>query len=125
MQENVKAKYKTQCSIGDTQIKTPDDTTRQGNDPQSIGRFETILHSSLTGLFEELGRSDWYIREHEIVNLFTFGYLVPEFQAHGLDFTMIGIDPGDASGRHREIAIRGPEGSSHLAGATDNPVEGL
>jgi hypothetical protein len=92
MQENAKAKDKTQCSIGDTQIKTPDDTARLGNDPQSIDRFETILHSSLTGLFEELGRSDWYIREHEIVNLFTFGYLVPEFQAHGLDLTMIGIE---------------------------------
>jgi hypothetical protein len=34
MQENAKAKAKTQCSTGDTQIKTPDDTTRQGNDPQ-------------------------------------------------------------------------------------------
>jgi hypothetical protein len=73
-------------------IETPKNTTRLGNDSHSIDLFETILHDSLTALFRELGRSNWYIREHEIVNLFTFGHLVPRFQARGLDLTMIGIE---------------------------------
>lgn len=74
-------------------IKTTlEKTAPLGSDPRSIERFEAILHTSLTGLFEELGRSNWYIREHEIVNLFTFGHLVPMFQHHGLDLTMIGIE---------------------------------
>jgi hypothetical protein len=71
---------------------TTTDATRLGNDPQSIQRFETILHASLTWLFNKLRDCNWYIREHEIVNLFTFGELVPQFQAHGLDLTMIGIE---------------------------------
>lgn len=65
---------------------------RLGNDPQSIELFEEILRDSLTELFERLCCSDWYIREHEIVSLFTFGSLVPRFQTHGFDLTMIGIE---------------------------------
>jgi hypothetical protein len=58
----------------------------------TIAEFEDILRLTLLGLFAELRRSNWYIREHEIVNLFTFGHLVPEFTKRGLDLTMIAIE---------------------------------
>jgi hypothetical protein len=71
---------------------TTTDTSRLGADPQSIQRLETILRDSFVGLFNRLRECNWYIREHEIVNLFTFGELVPQFQAHGLDLTMLSIE---------------------------------
>jgi hypothetical protein len=68
------------------------------HDPQTadgvltVATFEELLRISLAGLFEELSCSDWYVREHEMVNLFAFGHLLPAFQARGLDPTMIGIE---------------------------------
>jgi hypothetical protein len=54
--------------------------------------IEQIVLDGLTGLFEEIRTCNWYVREHELVNLFAFGYLVPAFWKHGLDPTMIGVE---------------------------------
>lgn len=67
-------------------IRTPDELseteslTRFGDDSRSIAIFEEILNGCLYELFSELSGSNWYVREHAIVNLFAFGYRfsVPE-----------------------------------------------
>ncbi len=71
---------------------TFDHETQIADSVLTIATFEEILGVALAGLFGELSRSDWYVREHEVVNLFAFGHLVPEFQKRGLDLTMIGIE---------------------------------
>lgn len=71
---------------------SPDQVTGLGEGASSIALFEGMLHECLSSLFEDLIRSNWYIREHEIVNLFTFGHLVPMFQVRRLDLMMIGIE---------------------------------
>src|ERR1035437_7091358 len=71
---------------------------------ESIELFEKLLHESLTSLFKELRDSNWYIREREIVNLFTFGHLVPRFLEQGLDLTMIGIEVPTLSAPRTEKA---------------------
>ena len=62
------------------------------DDPQSIKLIDNIVRLALTGVFEDLNRFNWYIREREIVNLFAFGHMVPLFQQHGLDLTMMAIE---------------------------------
>jgi hypothetical protein len=54
--------------------------------------LDEILRKSFQGLFEDLCCCEWYVREHEVVNLFVFGHLVPLFQHHQLDLTSIGIE---------------------------------
>lgn len=47
----------------------------------------------MEGLFKELCCCEWYIREHEAVNLFVFGHLVHLFEQYPqLDITQIGIE---------------------------------
>jgi hypothetical protein len=43
-------------------------------------------------MYEELFTCDCYVREHEVVNLFVFGHLVPMFMKHDLDLRQIGIE---------------------------------
>lgn len=57
-----------------------------------VPTLDQLIHRGLTGLFNELQTCNWYVREHELVNLFVFGNLVPMFQERGLDLTMIGIE---------------------------------
>jgi hypothetical protein len=59
-------------------------------DPIAI--FDGFMRTSLPALYGELLSSDCYVREHEVVNLFVFGHLVPLFQAHDLDLRQIGIE---------------------------------
>ena len=73
-------------------ISATEGLTRFGDDSRSIATFEQIVRVSLEGLFTELSCSNWYVREREIVNLFVFGHLVPQFLEHHLDLTMIGIE---------------------------------
>ncbi len=65
---------------------------RLSNDPSSTELIDDIMRTALTGVFEDLKRFDWYIREREIVNLFAFGHMVQLFNDHGLDPTMMGIE---------------------------------
>lgn len=58
----------------------------------SVTQLDGFLQEGLSGLFEDLCRCNWYIREHEIVNLFVFSQLVPLFRKHDLDLTTIGIE---------------------------------
>jgi len=54
--------------------------------------LDEILRKSFQGLFDDLCCCEWYVREHEVVNLFVFGHLVPLFLRHQLDLTRIGIE---------------------------------
>jgi hypothetical protein len=58
----------------------------------SVTQLDDFLKEGLSGLFDDLCRFDWYVREHEIVNLFVFSQLVPLFQKHDIDLTTIGIE---------------------------------
>jgi hypothetical protein len=64
---------------------------RDLDDP--IGSFENLFRGALQSLVPDLAASPWYIREREVVNLFVFGHLVPQFQQNGnLDLRQIGIE---------------------------------
>ncbi len=76
--------------------------------------LDKILRESLQSLFDDLRCCEWYIREHEVVNLFVFGHLVPLFQHNKLDLTRIGIEvpvlqvassPKKKFGARKDIAI--------------------
>jgi hypothetical protein len=54
--------------------------------------FDEIMRDSLPPFFDELAANACYVREHEIVSLFVFGHLVPQFQRRNLDLRQIGIE---------------------------------
>jgi hypothetical protein len=58
----------------------------------AVGKFDQMLKSSLGSLYQELVLNDCYVREHEVVNLFVFGHLVPAFVRETLDLRQIGIE---------------------------------
>ena len=60
--------------------------------PNAVEVLDEMMGQSLPPFFEELAGHDGYVREHEIVNLFVFGHLVPQFQRRGLDLRQIGIE---------------------------------
>lgn len=69
-------------------MATSSTTTR----PITAELLDDIVIETLPPLIEEVGRSNWFVREHDVVNLYVFGYLVPVFIRHGLDLTLIGIE---------------------------------
>lgn len=60
--------------------------------PEPVALIDKFMRESLPPFYEELRLSDCYVREHEVVNLFVFGHLVPLFQQNGLDLRQIGIE---------------------------------
>lgn len=60
--------------------------------PDPVSELDRMMTDSLRTLYEELVVSECYVREHEVVNLFVFGHLVPLFQRHNLDLRQIGIE---------------------------------
>lgn len=61
-----------------------------GEDPIVI--FEELFHTALGKLLPELAKAPWYVREREVVNLFVFGHLIPQFQKKNLDISQLGIE---------------------------------
>jgi len=59
---------------------------------EPIGTFERLFHAALQSLVPDLADAPWYVREREVVNLFVFRHLVPQFQAAKLDISQIGIE---------------------------------
>jgi hypothetical protein len=57
-----------------------------------IAKFDSMMRESLPSMYEELLAADYYVREHEVVNLFVFGHLVPLFLRDNLDLRQIGIE---------------------------------
>lgn len=60
--------------------------------PNPIGTFETLFDAALTSLLAELAGAPWHVREREVVNLFVFGHLVPQFRDEHLDIRQLGIE---------------------------------
>lgn len=63
---------------------------QDGKDP--IATFERIFRAALEDLVPDLAETPYCVREHEVVNLFVFGHLIPKFQDEELDIRQIGIE---------------------------------
>ena len=57
-----------------------------------IATFEGLFRAALESLLPDLADAPWYVRERDVVNLFVFGHLVPQFQDAELDIGQIGIE---------------------------------
>lgn len=60
--------------------------------PNPIETFERVFRSALVSLLDDLADAPWFVREHEVVNLFVFSHLIPQFQSDRLDIAQIGIE---------------------------------
>jgi hypothetical protein len=60
--------------------------------PNPIDTFERLFRAALNALLPDLAESPWYVREREVVNLFVFGHLIPQFQTENLDLGQLGIE---------------------------------
>lgn len=62
--------------------------------PDPVGTFEKLFRAALESLLPDLAASPWYVREREVVNLFVFGHLIPQFQlqSENLDIRQLGIE---------------------------------
>lgn len=60
--------------------------------PNPIGTFDALFLAALKELLPDLAGAPWYVREHEVVNLFVFGHLIRQFQDRNLDLGQIGIE---------------------------------
>jgi hypothetical protein len=60
--------------------------------PNPIETIECLLSEAFQGFFPDLEGKEHYLHEHEVVNLFVFGHLVPLFIKEGIDLTQIGIE---------------------------------
>ena len=60
--------------------------------PDPIAKVDGFIYSALDELHQELRSKNWYVREHEIVNLFAFRYLLSRFCNANLDPNQIGIE---------------------------------
>ncbi len=58
----------------------------------SIDIFERLFRGALKLLLPDLADAPWYVRERDVVNLFVFGHLVPQFRAKNLDTRQIAIE---------------------------------
>jgi hypothetical protein len=70
-------------------------TLKQFRDlPNPTVIFERLFRAALESLLPDLATAPWYVREREVVNLFMFGHLVPQFQlqTENLDIGQIGIE---------------------------------
>ena len=69
------------------------DKCRQFRDlSDSTGTFEGLFRAALESLLADLADAPWYVRERDVVNLFVFRHLVPQFQAANLDNSQIAIE---------------------------------
>lgn len=67
--------------------------SRQFRDlPDPIATFERLFRAALESLLPDLADAPWYVRERDVVNLFVFRHLVPQFQAKKLDVSQMGIE---------------------------------
>ncbi len=60
--------------------------------PDPTKTFERLFRAALQSLLPDLADAPWYAREHEVVNLFVFRHLIPQFQAENLDIGQFGIE---------------------------------
>jgi hypothetical protein len=69
------------------------DTCRQFRDlPDPTGTFEGLFRAARESLLLDLADAPWYVRERDVVNLFVFGHLVPQFRTAQMDIRQIGIE---------------------------------
>ena len=54
--------------------------------------FERLFRAALESLLPDLAEAPWYVREREVVNLFVFRHLIPQFQTENLDISQISIE---------------------------------
>lgn len=57
-----------------------------------IGTFERLFRDALESFLPNLAASLWHVREHEVVNLFVFRHLIPQFRKRKLDIGQIGVE---------------------------------
>jgi len=60
--------------------------------PDPVGTFDGLFRAALGTLLPDLADAPWYVREREVVNLFVFGHLIPQFQTENLDIGQLGIE---------------------------------
>src|ERR1039457_7034766 len=86
---------------------------RDLSDP--TGTFEGLFRTALESLLPDLADAPWYVRERDVVNLFVFRHLVPQFQDAKLDIGQIGIEvpvqvlpesPKEKSAVNADIVVR-------------------
>ncbi|MBZ5721183.1 MAG: hypothetical protein LAO03_12460 [Acidobacteriia bacterium] len=70
----------------------------------SLPLIDRLIRESLKALLDDLRKCDWYVREHEIVNLFVFKHLVPALKRRKLNLTKISIECPVA-----QVACKGKE----------------
>src|ERR1035441_10819084 len=93
MTEELKPSEDAESSSTVTPEATMNSTFQQFRDlPNPIATFERLFRAALESLVPDLADAPWYIREREVVNLFVFRHLVPQFQAEKLDLGQISIE---------------------------------
>jgi hypothetical protein len=60
--------------------------------PDPVAVFEPVFVAALKDLVSDLAEAPRFVREHDVVNLFVFRYLITSFLAHGLDTAQIGTE---------------------------------
>jgi hypothetical protein len=60
--------------------------------PDPIGTFERLFIAALKSLLPDLADAPWHVREREVVNLFVFGHLIPQFQTENLNISQTSIE---------------------------------
>ena len=63
---------------------------RDLSDPTAT--FERLFRAALESLLPDLAAAPWYVRERDVVNLFVFGHLVPQFRTAQMDIRQIAIE---------------------------------
>jgi hypothetical protein len=51
-----------------------------------------LFRAALESLLPDLADAPWYVRERDVVNLFVFGHLVPQFRTAQMDIRQIAIE---------------------------------
>jgi len=60
--------------------------------PNPSGTFDQLFRAALETFLPDLASAPWHVREREVVNLFVFHGLIPQFRKHKLDITQISIE---------------------------------
>jgi hypothetical protein len=78
--------------------------------PNPTDTFDRIFRAALETLLPDLADAPWYVREREVVHLFVFRHLIPQFQIEKLDISQIGVElpvlkvPKAAKDKHGKYA---------------------
>lgn len=86
-------------------LETKTKSRRFCDELNAVEVFKQIFKAALGKLLPELSDCPWFVREREVVNLFAFRCLIPEFQNAGFGIDQIGIEfplqklPGSKHGR--------------------------